>query len=139
MRKLLLLAVLLVSAAVPTAAPAASPAPWSDQANQVCVVWLAKAKAAFKTPVTPAGLYNFAVKAKTLESQELAVLAKIPGRSTAGTAALTAMSADVDEVGSAITAWDSGNKARFVTILKQYLNDHRVKTAFAAAGAAKCG
>jgi hypothetical protein len=139
MRKMLLLVVLLVSLAVPAAASAASTAQWSDQANKVCVVWLAKAKAAFKTPVKAAGLYNFAVKAKTLESQELAVLAQIPARPSAGTAALNAMNADVAMVGSAIAAWDAGNQARFVTILKQYLNDHRVKTAFAAAGAAKCG
>lgn len=103
------------------------------------MVWLAKAKKEFGSPVTAAQLYGFAVKAKKLESQELAVLRQIPGATPAGTRALAAMQADVNEVGSAITAWKAGNAAKFIQILKAYLNDHRAKDAFAAAGATKCG
>jgi len=89
--------------------------------------------------VTPAQLYAFAHKAKTLESDELAALTKIPGRTAAGTAALAAVQADIAEIGSAIAAWDHGKPAQFVTILKRYLNDGRPKSAFALAGAGQCG
>ena len=112
---------------------------WAVQANKVCVVWLAKAKKAFGSPVTPAQLYSFAVKAKTIESRELAVLEQIPGRTAAGTAALVAVKVDIAEVGTAITAWNHGNPALFVQILKRYLNDGRAKSAFAVAGANQCG
>lgn len=144
--RLLLLAAVAVSTAVTAVAPAvASPAApasqssWAAQANKVCVVWLAKAKKEFGSPVTPAQLYTFAQKAKALEMQELAVLAKIPGRTAAATAALQAVQVDIDEIGSAITAWNQGNPAKFITILKTYLNDGRAKSAFAIAGATKCG
>ena len=112
---------------------------WAAQADKVCVVWLAKAKKEFGSPVTPAQLYSFAQKAKALETQELAVLVKIPGRTATGTAALQAMLVDINEIGSAITAWNHGNAAKFVTILKKYLNDGRAKSAFAVAGATQCG
>jgi phage gp16-like protein len=123
------------------AAPKSSTAQssWAASANRVCTVWLAKAKKEFGTPVTPAQLYAFAQKAKALETQELAVLIKIPGRTAAGTAALQAVVVDINEIGSAITAWNHGNAAQFVTILKKYLNDGRAKSAFAVAGATQCG
>jgi hypothetical protein len=133
-------AVLAASAVTAGAAPAAtSSPPWASQANQVCVVWLAKANKEFGKPVTPAQLYSFAHKANTLETQELAVLVKIPGRPAAGTVALNAVVADINELRSAISAYDKGKPAQFVTILKKYLNDERAKQAFAAAGATKCG
>ena len=128
-----------IAAVTPAAASPSSPSPWAAQANKVCVVWLAKAKKELGSPVTAAQLYGFAIKAKTLESQELAVLQQIPGRTAAGTAALAAMKVDVAEVGSAITAWNHGNAALFVKILKRYLNDGRAKSAFAVAGATQCG
>lgn len=123
------------------ALPASPPPPssWAAQANKVCVVWLAKAKKEFGNPVTPAQLYGFAVKAKSLESQELTVLEKIPRRTAAGTAALAAVKVDIAEIGSAITAWNEGKPALFVRILKAYLNDERARSAFAAAGAKQCG
>jgi hypothetical protein len=141
MRKLLftVIVALATSAVLPGVAPARTSSTWTSQANQVCAVWLAKAKAEFSAPVKPSGLYKFAVKAKALESQELAQLEKIPGPSAAGTRALGAMRADTAEVGSAISAWDRGDRTSFVRILKQYLNDHRTKAAFAAAGASTCG
>jgi hypothetical protein len=49
------------------------------------------------------------------------------------------MQVDIAEVGSAITAWNHGNAALFVKTLKAYLNDGRAKSAFALAGANKCG
>jgi hypothetical protein len=139
--------VLFAAAAVSTAIVAVAPAAaaptsqnaWATQANKVCVVWLAKAKKAFGSPVTAAQLYGFAVKAKSIESQELVVLKQIPGRTAAGTAALTAVKVDIAEVGSAITAWNQGKPALFVQILKRYLNDGRAKSAFAVAGASQCG
>ena len=67
------------------------------------------------------------------------MLVKIPARTPAGTAALQAMLVDINEIGSAITAWNQGNAAKFVTILKKYLNDGRAKSAFAVAGATQCG
>ena len=103
------------------------------------MVWLAKAKKAFGSPVTPAQLYSFALKAKSIESGELAALQQIPGRNAAGTAALAAVKVDIAEIGSAITAWNQGKPATFVTILKRYLNDGRPKSAFAVAGANQCG
>jgi hypothetical protein len=126
-------------AAAPAAAAPASQSAWATQANKVCVIWLAKAKKAFGSPVTAAQLYGFAVKAKSIESQELAVLEQIPGRNAAGTAALTAVKVDIAEIGSAITAWNHGKPAVFVQILKRYLNDERAKSAFAVAGASQCG
>jgi hypothetical protein len=117
----------------------ASQRSWAAQANQVCGLFLAKAKRAFGSPVTPAQLYGFALKAKAIESQELAALTKIPGRTGAGTAALNAVKVDIAEIGSAVTAWNQGNAAKFVTILKRYLNDGRPKSAFAVAGATQCG
>jgi hypothetical protein len=139
-RRLLILAALATCAAIPAVPPAAAaPTSWAGQANQVCVVWLAKAKKEFGSPVTPAQLYGFAVKAKTLESQELAQLEQIPGRTAAGTQALAAVKVDIAEIGSSITAWKQGKAAQFVQILKAYLNDGRPKAAFAAAGAHQCG
>ena len=128
-----------IAAVTPASASPASANPWAVQANKVCVIWVAKAKKEFGSPVTAAQLYSFAVKAKTLESQELAVLKQIPGRAGAGTAALAAMKVDIAEVGSAITAWNQGKPALFVQILKRYLNDGRAKSAFAVAGANQCG
>jgi hypothetical protein len=128
----------LVAASPGTAAPATQ-ASWASDANKVCSFWVAKAQKEFGSPVTPAQLYSFAHKAKSLESQELAALAKIPGRTAAGDAALAAVRVDIAEIGSAIAAWDHGKPAQFVTILKRYLNDGRPKSAFAVAGASKCG
>jgi len=141
--RLSLFGALAISAATVAATPAAaSPtaqSTWAAQANKVCVVWLAKAKKQFGSPVTAAQLYGFAIKAKTLESQEKAALMQIPGRPAAGTAALTAVQVDIAEVGSAITAWNQGKPALFVQILKRYLSDGRAKSAFAVAGANQCG
>jgi phage gp16-like protein len=128
-----------VVAVSPAAAAPAAQSAWAAQANKVCVVWLAKAKKEFGTPVTTAQLYSFAVKAKALENQELGVLEQIPGNTSTGTAALTAMKVDIAEVGSSITAWNQGNAALFVQILKRYLDDGRAKSAFALAGASQCG
>jgi hypothetical protein len=139
MRRLLLLGAFALGAVATGAATAGTTMSWSTQADQVCVVWTAKAKREFAAPVKPSELYGFAVKAKTLESQELAELSRIPGTTPAGTKALAAMRADVAEVAAAIAAWDKGDKASFVQTLKQYLNDRRAKAAFTAAGALKCG
>jgi len=144
MRRLLIPVALVLSAVLPAVAPAApsshvQSANWASQANTICVAWLAKAKKEFGTPVTPAQLYTFAQKAKALESQELGLLEKVPGRTAAGTSALAAVKVDIAEVGSAITAWDAGKPAQFVSILKKYLNDGRPKSAFAMAGASQCG
>jgi hypothetical protein len=138
MRRILLLGAFVLGSVLPGAA-AAGTSSWSDEANRVCVVYTAKAKREFAAPVQAAGLYAFAVKAKALESQELAELAGIPGATPAGTKAIGVLRADVAEIGAAIGAWDKGDKASFVRILKQYLNDHRPKAAFSAAGAGKCG
>ena len=123
----------------PSAVASTQGSSWTSDANKVCVVWLAKAKKLFATPVKPSGLYKFAVSAKNLESQELAVLAKIPNPPAAGAHALSVMHADIVEVSSAISAADRGDSASFIRILKLYLNDHRSKAAFAAAGAKQCG
>ena len=124
---------------MPAAATPAAHESWASDANKVCAVWIAKAKKEFGSPVTPAQLYSFAHKAKTLETHELAALQKIPGRTDAGTAALAAIRVDIAEIGSAIKAWDQGKPAQFVTILKRYLDDGRPKSAFAIAGASQCG
>jgi hypothetical protein len=141
--RLILVAAVAISATIAAVSPAAasptSPSSWAAQSNKVCVVWLAKAKKEFGSPVTTAQLYGFAIKAKTLESQELAVLAQIPGRTAAGTAALKAVQVDIGVVGSAITAWNQGKPALFIQTLKRYLNDGRAKSAFAIAGATQCG
>ena len=123
----------------PAAASPVSQSSWAGQANRVCVVWLATVKKELGSPVTAAQLYSFALKAKSLEGQELVVLQQIPRRTAAGTAALAAMKVDIAEVGSAITAWNQGKPALFVQILKRYLNDGRTKSAFAVAGANRCG
>jgi phage gp16-like protein len=128
-----------VSPAVAAPTAHAAQSPWAAQANKVCSVWMGKAKKEFGSPVMPAQLYTFAQKAKALETQELGVLVKIPGRTAAGTAALQAVVVDINEIGSAITAWNQGDAAKFVTILKKYLNDGRAKSAFAIAGATQCG
>ena len=112
----------VILAGVSASASSAAPSSWAAQANQVCSVWTAKAKKEFGTPVTAAQLYSFAHKAKALELQEFA-----------------ALQVDIAEIGSAITAWDHGKPAQFVTILKRYLNDGRPKSAFAIAGAGQCG
>lgn len=132
-------ALAVILAGVSASASSAAPSSWAAQANQVCSVWTAKAKKEFGTPVTAAQLYSFAHKAKALELQEFAALKKIQGRTAAGTAALAALQVDIAEIGSAITAWDHGRPAQFVTILKRYLNDGRPKSAFAIAGAGQCG
>jgi hypothetical protein len=131
----------LLTAASATAAPAthASNSTWAGQADKVCSYWLAKVKQAFATPVTTAQLYGFAVKVKSMESQELVQLQGIPGRNATGTAALGAIKVDIAELQSSITAWDKGNPALFASILKKYLNDNRPKSAFILAGATDCG
>jgi EAL and modified HD-GYP domain-containing signal transduction protein len=43
------------------------------------------------------------------------------------------------ELLAAVTAYERGDQTSFIRILKAYLNDHRAKVAFAAAGASKCG
>ncbi len=139
-----LLVALILGALAGASVPAASAAPsskssWAGDANKVCAVWLAKAKQEFGSPVTPAQLFTFAKKAKALETSELAALQKIPGRSASGTHALQAVQTDIAEVGSAITAYKAGNAAKFVTVLKRYINDNRPKAAFTAAGASGCG
>jgi hypothetical protein len=128
-----------IASVSPAAASPASPSSWATDANKVCVVWLAKAKKELGSPVTAAQLYGFAVKAKTLESQERAALTQVPGRTAAGTAALAAVQVDIAELASAITAWNQGNPALFVQKLKKYLADGRAKSAFAVAGATQCG
>jgi hypothetical protein len=131
-----------IAAVSPAAASPASPASsssWATDANNVCVVWLAKAKKELGSPVTATELYGFAVKAKKLESHERAALTRVPGRTAAGTAALAAVQVDVAELASAITAWNQGNPALFVQKLKKYLADGRAKSAFAVAGATQCG
>lgn len=128
-----------VVVAVAPAGASSSQTPWAAQADKVCVVYVARAKKEFGNPVTAAQLYTFAQKAKALETAELAALKKIPGRDAAGTAALKAVQVDIAEIGSAITAWNQGKPALFITILKRYLNDGRPKSAFAMAGATKCG
>ena len=50
----------------------------------------------------------------------------------------TGMERDYDFT-SAIHAWDRGDKASFVKLLKGYLDSNKPKVAFAAAGASKCG
>jgi hypothetical protein len=143
MRTQLSLAVVLaltaVAVAVAPAGASSSETAWAAQANKVCVVYVARAKKEFGNPVTPAQLYTFAQKAKALELAELGALKQIPGPDDAGTAALKAVQVDINEVGSAIKAWNQGNAALFITILKRYLNDGRPKSAFAIAGATKCG
>ena len=49
-----------VASVIPAAAAPASQSSWAAQANKVCVVFLAKAKKAFGSPVTTAQLYRFA-------------------------------------------------------------------------------
>jgi hypothetical protein len=144
MRRLLIPVALVLSALLPattSAAPSKHSArsAWATQANQVCTAWLAKAKTELGTATTTAQLYPFATRAKTLESQELGLLVKIPGRSAAGSAALAAVRVDLNELGTAIAAWKAGKQAQFIQGLKKYLNDNRPRAAFAMAGASKCG
>ena len=144
MRRLLIPVALVLSAVLPAATSAApskhsAGSAWATQANQVCTAWLAKAKTELGSPSTTAQLYPFAIRAKTLESQELGLLVKIPGRTAAGSAALAAVKVDINEVGTAIAAWKAHKPAQFIQILKKYLNDNRPKAAFAMAGASKCG
>jgi flagellin-like hook-associated protein FlgL len=127
-----------MSATAASAAPAAN-SDWSNQANKVCSVWLAKVKQVFATPITTAQLYPFTVKVKSMESAELAQLEQIPGRSASGTAALGAVKNDLSELDSAIAQYKQGNATQGAVILKHYLNDSRPKTAFKAAGATSCG
>ena len=142
MRKLVFIgfvaALVLSAAALPGLASARSSS-WTSDANKVCVIWLAKAKKEFAVPVKPSGLLKFAIASRTLETQELAALEKIPNASPAGTHALVAVRADIAEISTAIDAGNRGDSATFVKILKQYLNDHRAKAAFTAAGASQCG
>jgi hypothetical protein len=124
---------------MPAAASPVSPSSWGRDANDVCMIWTAKIKREFGAPATPAQASIFARKAETLESRERAALLRIPGRTAAGTAALAALKADIDEIGSAVTAWDRGETVLFVQIFRRYLNDVRARSAFAAAGAKQCG
>ena len=59
MRQILFLGALVLASVVP-GATAAGTSSWSDEANRVCVVYTAKAKREFATPVTVSGLYAFA-------------------------------------------------------------------------------
>jgi hypothetical protein len=137
-----LLFLIAVAAAGAVLAGSASAAPrddWSVQANQVCTIYVAKAKQLFAKPVQPAGLYKFAKDVKTLETSEFNALNAIPNRSSAGSHALVTLRGDIGMVASAIHAWDKGDRATFVKDLKAYLNSTKPKLAFAAAGASKCG
>ena len=138
--KILFLTAAVAAAALAPAAASASPSDaWSTQANQVCTTYVAKAKQLFAKPVQPSGLYKFAKDVKTLETSEFNALNAIPNRSSAGDQAMVALHGDIGMVTSAIHAWDRGDKASFVKLLKGYLNSSKPKVAFAAAGASKCG
>jgi hypothetical protein len=141
MSKTLLSVALAAGALIPGTASAATAGTttWASQANQVCSVYVAKAQKEFATPVKPSGLYKFALAVKALENREFGDLSAIPHRTSAGTHALAALQVDIAEVASAVTAYERGDKATFVKVLKAYLNDNRPKVAFAAAGASKCG
>jgi hypothetical protein len=139
-RRLLLLAVLTLAAAA-AGSSAAATSPWAAAADKVCVAWSAKAKTALAplgTPKTPAQVYRFVVTVRLFEVRELAALGKIPGRTPAATRALASVRTDIAEVDSAIAAWKKGDQATFGKIVVRYLNDHRPRAAFAAAGATKC-
>lgn len=138
-RTLFLTAVAAAAAVLAGSASAASRDEWSVQANQVCTVYVAKAKHLFAKPVKPSGLYTFAKDVKTLETSEFNALNAIPNRPGAGDHALVVLRSDIGMVTAAIHAFDQGNKAAFVKDLKAYLNSTKPKTAFAAAGASKCG
>jgi hypothetical protein len=140
MTKLLPVTAALAACAVLAGSASAAPADaWSSQANQVCTVYVAKAKKMFAKPVQASGLYKFAKDVRTLENSELSELNAIPNRSSAGTHALTVLRGDIGMVTLAIHAWDRGDKASFVKLLKGYLDSNKPKVAFAAAGASKCG
>jgi outer membrane murein-binding lipoprotein Lpp len=140
MTKLLLLTAAVAASAVLAGSASAAPRnDWSSQANQVCTVYVAKAKQLFAKPVQASGLYKFAKDVKTLETSEFNALDSIPGRAAAGNHALVALRGDIGMVVSAIHAYDKGDKATFVKDLKAYLNSTKPKVAFAAAGASKCG
>jgi hypothetical protein len=140
MTKTLSLTAAVVAGAVLAGSASAAPRDdWSTQANQVCTVYVAKAKKLFAKPVQPSGLYKFAKDVKTLETSELNELNAIPNPSTAGTHALSVLRGDIGMVTIAIHAFDKGDKAKFVNELKAYLNSNKPKVAFAAAGASKCG
>lgn len=139
MKILLLTAAVAAAALAPAAASATPTDTWSTHANQVCTTYVAKAKQLFAKPVQPSGLYKFAKDVKTLETSEFNALNAIPNRSSAGDHALVALHGDIGMVTSAIHAWDRGDKASFVKLLKGYLNSSKPKVAFAAAGASKCG
>jgi len=140
MTKILLLTAVVAAAAVLAGSAAAAPNDtWSSQANQVCTIYVAKAKQLFEKTVQPSGLYKFAKDVKSLETNEFNALNAIPGRSATGDHALVALRGDIGMVTSAIHAFDNGDKATFVKDLKAYLNSSKPKVAFAAAGASKCG
>src|SRR5437763_16449707 len=111
MTKILTLTVAVTVGAVLAGSASAAPSnDWSSQANQVCTVYVAKAKQLFAKPVQPAGLYKFAKDVKTLETSEFNALDAIPSRSSAGDHALVALHGDIGMVVSAIPAWDRGDK-----------------------------
>jgi hypothetical protein len=140
MTKTLLLTVALAAGAILAGSASAAPRDdWSTHANQICTVYVAKAKQLFAKPVQPSGLYKFANDVKKLETSEFNALDAIPGRSSAGDHAMVMLRGDIGMITAAIHAFDKGDKATFVKDLKSYLNSNKPKVAFAAAGASKCG
>jgi hypothetical protein len=121
--------------------PVVAASSWSAQANKVCVVWQAKAKATFGAtpPKTPAQAYSFSVKAAAFEQAELSALEKIPNRTPAGARALSSVKVDIAEINVGIKDWRAGNKTGFVRVFIRWQNDHRPHRAFVAAGANACG
>ena len=137
-------AVLLASIVIVCSAAGASraaTATWVSQANHICTVWTAKAKAQLPsaTPQTPAAAYRVSVKAVALERSELAALAKIPNPTPAGVRALASVQTDIAEIAVGLKDWQKGDKAAFARIYNKWQTDFRPHAAFIAAGAKACG
>jgi hypothetical protein len=139
MRTRLLLVGLVVGLLPATTSPAASSS-WASAANKVCTAWQAKAKAALTPlPKTLPQTFRWTVKAVALEKAELAVLAKIPNPTAAGSRALASVRTDIAEIEAGIADWRAGNKAGFARVFLAWMRDHRPHAAFVAANAKACG
>jgi hypothetical protein len=132
-------AALVVAALVLCGGAAAGATPWASAANKVCIAWQARAKAALgKQPTTPQQAFRWAVTSRSLESELLAALTKLHGRTAAANAALAAARRDIAELDVAIGDWKKGDRRSFETLIVRWGNDHRPAAAFKAAGARAC-
>jgi hypothetical protein len=140
-----LLAVAAVLACGAAAASAAwgAMSPWATMAHVVCAAWDKKAASIFGAhpvkPTTARQMFAFLLESRKMETGILGDLKRISvTRPPAAVEALSAATADVQELNTVIHLYGAVSSAEFKRDFLAWANDNRASRAFVAAGARGC-